>query len=700
MTRPEIRLGLRRAALDEAVVGNFSARCRREVRPSVEGEIAELRAVVRDPVPFAVGVLLVAAALLSDRFLPGFSTAISSGEIRWLVAYPNIVVLTVLGSVLLFLFRVTSVRMRRRGKAARDLRVALETLLVPLLRREINARIDIPFHKLEVREAIGLSETVDPSLEVATRASTDLSGAMQRMGSGAIGISGSRGAGKSTLIRAACGGRLPLGDRAPTIGVSVSAPVRWQANEFVPLLFAELCKSVAPDLRDDARRRITAPVLARAYVLVGLAVLLGMLALKIGSGALRVRAEQVVAVALGLSALTLLNFAFPPLEPGLATPLEAVFDRMLNLRSNTRRRGLERAAARHLRELRFRETVVQGWSLGAKSMMGLSLGRRQELTAERQPLTLPEVVASYKAFVRRVAAEHTLVIGIDELDKMESAEEAARFLTEVKVLFGEQPCFYLVSVSDDAMSEFERRGVPLRTVFDSTFDDVLHVETLSFTEALALVNGRVVGMGDGHVAVCFMLGDGVPRELIRCVRGALRASEHGARTPGEVARTLAVDRQQRIERAAAAVAARSVAVDGCHPLRDWLRGLASPDADTLAARWEVADAWDAVGTVTASEEERDAHRMLLLELATVAYRAASVIEVADRLDEPILAASVNLQASGSPLALLARAGRDLAQGPRMAWQTVDAARAVAGLECVAFPLGNPDEDVEEATVLS
>jgi hypothetical protein len=278
------------------------------------------------------------------------------------------------------------------------------------------------------------------------------------------------------------------------------------------------------------------------------------------------------------------------------------------------------------------------------------------------------------------------VIGIDELDKMESAQEAARFLGQIKMLFGEQPCFYLVSLSDDAMSEFERRGVPLRTVFDSTFDDVLHVDALSFAEAREIVSGRVVGMGDGHVALCYVLGDAVPRELIRFVRGAIEARAAGARTPAAVARRLVADRQERIERAAMSVAARHPAVDGRHPLLDWLDALPAPTAEALPVRWDIQAPYAALAAHAIDDGDRERQRHLLLELAAVAYRASTVVALWDAIDENVLEAATRAVAPSPVLALLARAGRDLAYGPQTAWRTVDAARAELGLALVPFPV--------------
>jgi hypothetical protein len=50
------------------------------------------------------------------------------------------------------------------------------------------------------------------------------------------------------------------------------------------------------------------------------------------------------------------------------------------------------------------------------------------------------------------------VIGIDEVDKIEDPAEARAFFNQIKGLFGDASCLFLISISDDAMAAFERRG--------------------------------------------------------------------------------------------------------------------------------------------------------------------------------------------------------------------------------------------------
>jgi hypothetical protein len=145
---------------------------------------------------------------------------------------------------------------------------------------------------------------------------------------------------------------------------------------------------------------------------------------------------------------------------------------------------------------------------------------------------LPELVDAYKRFLARVAARDTVVIGIDELDKIESDEKAQRFLNDIKVVFGVYNVFFLVSVSENAMSQFERRGLPFRDAFDSAFDDVVIVDHLRFMQSRRLLEERIVALPVQFQALCHVMSAGLARELVRTLRDLVRAAkEAGGNAP-------------------------------------------------------------------------------------------------------------------------------------------------------------------------
>jgi hypothetical protein len=129
-------------------------------------------------------------------------------------------------------------------------------------------------------------------------------------------------------------------------------------------------------------------------------------------------------------------------------------------------------------------------------------------------------VNEFRTFARTVAAEvhrsgHRIFIGVDELDKIGSPDQAEQFLNEIKGIFGVPYLYFVVSVSDDALTAFERRGLPLRDAFDSSFDEIIHVDPLDYAESRRLLYRRVIGLSEPYVALCHCLAGGLPRDLIR-----------------------------------------------------------------------------------------------------------------------------------------------------------------------------------------
>jgi len=101
---------------------------------------------------------------------------------------------------------------------------------------------------------------------------------------------------------------------------------------------------------------------------------------------------------------------------------------------------------------------------------------------------------------------------------MESDEKAHLFLNEIKAIFGVPGVFFLVSVSENAISSFERRGLPFRDVFDSSFDTIVYVGHLNLDGSKRILKRRTTGLPEPFIAFCHCLSGGLPRDLIRACR--------------------------------------------------------------------------------------------------------------------------------------------------------------------------------------
>jgi hypothetical protein len=192
--------------------------------------------------------------------------------------------------------------------------------------------------------------------------------------------------------------------------------------------------------------------------------------------------------------------------------------------------ALAATARRHLARVRYLQTYTSGWS-GTMRLPGSDSQFSRGHTRAEQPLSYPEIVGEFRAFAGEVAAADMyrdggrVFMGIDELDKIGAPEQAEHFLNEIKGIFGIPHVYFMVSVSDDALTSFERRGLPLRDAFDSSFDEIIHVGPLSYLESRRLLYRRVIGLTEPYVALCHCMAGGLARDLIRAARQVIRAGE-------------------------------------------------------------------------------------------------------------------------------------------------------------------------------
>jgi hypothetical protein len=547
-------------------------------------------------------------------------------------------------------------------------RVLREKGVAPVVRERLNEETKERYDGALDFGDEGLQELLVPEYEVATEASDRLAALTRRMRGGSVGIAGPRGVGKTTLINTYCKPQTTNDTRLATV---LAAPVRYDARDFVLTLFGQLCEAVlgteaasaltAARGRVDSRLYSAIPVLmvgagvawgaeqttehVRRWAL--LAVGVSVLLILVGIG-LRVRWRPFVAVilltwvaiALGALALEFLDNVVERIALGLLALLVVGFaiDRFLRARfraaphaPDTAEERLRANAERCLTEIRFQQSYSEGYSGKLTLPVGgeLSKESRQDLAAKQA--TFPQIVASLRAFLAlAVKARGEVAIGIDEMDKMESGEVAQQFLNEIKGIFGVERCFYLVSISEGAMSSFERRGLPFRDVFDSSFDEVLSVAPLPLDHAKDLLRGRVVGLGPPYMDLCHCLSGGLPRDLLRVVRQLSLHNGQGMAMDQVCTELVKAELERKVE--ATTVSAREIVLEPhVSEFLLWLRELATEDLTptTLRVRSAALQA-DSARLIPDDEKAladyRDLAR-LRAELAAFTYYLATVLQL-------------------------------------------------------------------------
>ena len=399
----------------------------------------------------------------------------------------------------------------------------------------------------------GLSEVYDSINRIPTGVAAELNGLLDRFDGASIGVAGPRGSGKSMLIREYCdpgsaeevedigfdwswlwGYSLPR-RQGIDLRCLVAAPVDYAPRDFVLHLFAAFCRSVRGtyDRQVESLPRIVLGAFWLRRVTWLLPALVARAVLFGGSAAallywkddiarnLSVPQTWVEYAAIALICVGVLSFAWS------SASLLRLWARQARGRDEA---SLAAAARKHLARVRYLQTFTSGWSGSLNLPGGGSSGQyTRNIARAEQPLSYPEIVDEFRDFARDVAADMhrhdgKVFIGVDELDKIGSAEQAERFLNEIKGIFGIPHLYFMVSVSDDALTAFERRGLPLRDAFDSSFDEIIHVGPLSYLESRRLLYRRVIGLSEPYVALCHCLAGGLARDVIRAARQVVRAA--------------------------------------------------------------------------------------------------------------------------------------------------------------------------------
>jgi hypothetical protein len=587
--------------------------------------------------------------------------------------------------------------------AAENHHTALEAAAGGWVREQINAAGDPSYATaLSYGDRSGLAEVDDPRCEIPTRAKDRLLELMEdnRMPGGAIGLSGSRGAGKSTLIRAICRPAGRRGDRKEVLGVVVDAPVEYEAREFVLYLFAKVCGEViGPGGVAELRHR-SRPLPSFSSYLTSRGIFVAI------AGLILFGVVQLYASLFTVS-ISLTSGIWGFLLVTAGGLLLSLARRLRHHRDATALKGSDggdiATAADHLQEIWFQQSFSTGWSGSFTLPAGLGGGITNTAELSRRQLSFPEVVDLFRGFLEQISSNRQVRIGIDELDKMDDAV-ARRFLNEIKVVFRVPGCFFLISISEDAMSSFERRGLPFRDVFDSSFDDVVPVPHLRLRDSKALLDRRIVGLPLPFVCLIHCTSGGLPRDLIRAARelvelkAGTEMNEAAARLVGEAVRSKAE---------AMRITARGFRSER-HVTKfvDWLGKLLEADADADAllrlCRNFKSDLLTPLAALPDDEDLKSEHRnvqALSMQLAAFAYLASTVLELFSLFtddsfiddasgfnrDEKSEEEENEAAAEPVPVDRLASVSQAFSADVNTAWEMLSELRSELDLKTIEFP---------------
>ena len=512
---------------------------------------------------------------------------------------------------------------------------------------------------------------------------------------------------------------MPAGKESPIyekmLRIDTDVPVEYSARDFVLHLFGQLCQEY---LRfrgvkvSSARRKLHMPhwssivfvagTLTRISVGIAAIVYRKSIAQFIDEQLFSYRYRNIVPMwMIQHRADVKLIVGWLPVIFGVMLLLKAAHNlefrakQVFADRLKQRRRHDNVSAAReHLAKIRLLQTYTTGWSGGITTPFAGHGQVSRTLAAAEQPLTYPEIAASFRHFLEAVAEEinkegAAVYISIDELDKIASGDRARQFINDAKVVFDVDGVYYFISVSTEAMVAFESRGMPLRDAFDSAFDEVIMLDYLDFAAALRLLRARVVGMSQPFVAFCYCLSGGVPRDLIRIARLVISSSDDSHDDLPTISRRVL---QQEFAQKASAVRTIVMHIDSEPAVSDLIvllersTGEEEPTADGLLAfARSIATCGDPSSHRPEADGDWATFARLRLELAAHAYFCATLLVF---FGSPISRqAMITATAPRGSLSFdaLAHARQAFAVNPRLAWVTINRFREAWKLPTLAEP---------------
>jgi KAP family P-loop domain len=451
------------------------------------------------------------------------------------------------------------------AKATTDVEKSVRSVIERSVRAVVHPDFKDPFKDvLDIGEGAGLSSRVDYHDRIITRYRPAVELHLLRPGGAAVGVTGERGIGKSELLRSFCDNSA---DEAKiksggTIQVFVAVPSAFRGIEFLSLIAQELARAV-PGFRTveeiSARRKQWLGLLAACvgFIAIGLSIVF------IG-GTLSWRITH-------LWISTMLSIG------GLILILGGEFLFFMG-RLRVSRRQVHRDAERLALRLTYAETI-SSQTEGSVSWSGVGLKRSGGRSLSSLPLTEGALIFEIKTLADKLARSgYRIVIGIDEMDKLESGQATDEFLNSVKQLFAIKECSFIVSVSTSAWAKFVRRGINLRDALDSSLDAIESVGALDFREVRSLILHRRVEMRDSQTLLCYILSGGLPREAMRFARALATRNRDGevrTHTLAEVGGLVLDDEAKRLIDASKTDAADWPDIDRvtmyrkCDYLRQW-----------------------------------------------------------------------------------------------------------------------------------
>jgi hypothetical protein len=221
------------------------------------------------------------------------------------------------------------------------------------------------------------------------------------------------------------------------------------------------------------------------------------------------------------------------------------------------------------------------------------------------------------------------------------------------------------------MSSFERRGLPIRDAFDSSFDEVIQVDYQSLASSKRLLSRRVLNVPDPYLCFCHILAGGLPRDLIRACRALFDVRVVGGRNNlAEIcAKGLYEDVRMKLR-------AMAVATEQQTDLsRNFLSHMLADPPNSGTEMWKLIEVLEHDQSAGSADKDGAAKNTpLQIEALLYMYFSVTVLELFKRMDE----ACWRKRENDGLFEQLAAVRRSISQNPRLVAETIARIRSAFG----------------------
>lgn len=396
--------------------------------------------------------------------------------------------------------------------------------------------------------------------------------------SSALGIAGPRGVGKSTIMAA-----IQVEPSAQVL--SISAAAKYDQTDLLRRLAFAAADRFAADIPDRMHRQRRALMLGFAFYILILGGI-GLIAVDLQDPAI---IPKTLGSLSGLGAASMICGFF--IFAAYITRARSAF----NLRRVHNHGSEGHALARQLvSDLQYEVERTSGEKATFKLTNALGLESNSSRKNTTRALSYADLVDRTRAVLQQLGREATdrssrLIVMIDELDKLPDTDSLVHAINSLKDLYHLPGVHFIVSVSDEALTSFEMRGLQARDAFDSAFDMIVRANRFTEAESRDLLDSRVAGFPPDLGRLCHVWSGGLPRDLIRAARACIEIhhTDTHAQTLASVAsRFLASDFDTRFNALLKSERMKSanLSLEVRETIRRWSRaGVNAEDLKTLAA---------------------------------------------------------------------------------------------------------------------